>query len=126
MTAPTRPAKATALLALALLAAGCSSGGGSTPARSPSAPTASASASASAPSGARGIPTTGEVEVTRVEGDCVYVGAEGSPAPLSLRGEVPEVAVGDRLRLTGAPDDTADPACPDGRPFLVTTVTPVG
>ncbi len=128
---PVRPALVAVLAAL--VAAGCSGGGSEA---TPGATTSSATPTSSAPTpsggdptdppgSARGIPTKAEVQVVGLEGGCVYV-AVGDAERWALRGEVPDVAVGDRLTVSGAPDDTDYPDCPEGRPFLVSSVAPIG
>ena len=56
---------------------------------------------------------------------CVYA-AVGDSERWALRGDLPDVSVGDRLTLSGAPDDTPYAECPDGSPFLVSTAEPLG
>ncbi|MBM6401642.1 hypothetical protein [Phycicoccus sonneratiae] len=128
----TRLARPAALAAAILLATtGC--GGGDTgdpePSTGPSSSSAQPGGPTSTPSGpgdgSRGIPTEAEVEVVEVRGDCVYA-AVGDSERWALRGAVEGLETGQRLALTGAPDDTAYPECPDGRPFLVSSVEPVG
>lgn len=132
MTTPTR--LLTVLAACAALALGaCGAGDGTedpaggTPSASSSAtPTPSPSGSPTATPGAeRGRPTEAEVQVVEVGGGCTYV-AVGDAERWALRGTVPKVSTGDRLTVSGAPDDTGYPECPDGTPFLVSTVEPVG
>ena len=65
------------------------------------------------------------MQVAEVTGDCVYV-AVGDAERWALRGTVPEVAVGDRLTLTGAPDDTPFAQCPDGTPVPREHAEPLG
>jgi hypothetical protein len=130
-----RAARAAAVVAAALLlATGCGAGDpadGSDPtATTPSVPATPTAASPSSsptatPGAERGRPTEAEVQVVEVTGDCTYV-AVGDAERWALRGTVPEVATGDRLTVTGAPDDTGYPECPDGTPFLVSTVAPIG
>lgn len=133
-----RPARllAAAAATLLLALAGCEGVDqvddpvGPTPSTTPSVPATPTAASPSSsptatPGAERGRPTEAEVQVVEVTGDCTYV-AVGDAERWALRGTVPEVATGDRLTVTGAPDDTGYPECPDGTPFLVTTVAPVG
>lgn len=110
-----------------LLTAACSAPGDDAPASSAGAtsPAATPSPTASDTAAARGRPLEAEVQVTEVTDTCVYV-AVGDAERWALRGTVPAVAVGDRLTVTGAPDDTDYAECPDGRPFLVDRVVPVG
>ncbi|MBM6403361.1 hypothetical protein JQN72_03780 [Phycicoccus sp. CSK15P-2] len=116
-----------ALLAAAMLVA-CSDGGSSAPSTSSSAPPTADAGTTPSPSdkAGRGRPTTLGAEVTRVADDCVYVEMEGRPGWIALRGEVPDVATGDRVEILGAFDDTEWPDCPDGAPFLVTELTSAG
>lgn len=133
LTRLARPAALAAVLLLATTGCGGDGSGGeagsSAPAPSPSASSPEPGGPTSTPSGpgegSRGIPTTAEVEVVEITGTCVYV-AVGDSERWALRGSVDDLAVGERLTLTGAPDDTAYPECPDGRPFLVTDVAPLG
>ncbi len=127
---PTRLSRSTLAVVTALVLGGCAGGDGpgtEEVAASTTAPPAPATTTPSgtpdAGSGARGIPTSATVEVLAVEDGCVYVVVGGSGETWALRGEVPSVAVGDRLALTGAPDDTPFADCPDGAPFLVGEVT---
>lgn len=124
-----RPAAAGAL-ALLLLSA-CSGGDPPTGASAASTPPAPSTPSGSPgtpspPPGdlTRGLPRPALVVVTAVEGGCVYAVDEARKEVLALRGQVPEVAVGDRLEVLGAPDDTAYEECPDGAPFLVSEIVP--
>lgn len=130
MTA-TRLLRSAVTAATALAFCGCAGGDEpGTDATPPSpAPSASTGPTATSPAGtpgpgSRGIPTSATVEVLAAADGCVYVVVSGTGETWALRGEVRTVAVGDRLALTGAPDDTPFPDCPDGAPFLVGELAP--
>ncbi len=130
MTSPRSLLLVPAACAALLLASACE---GSDSTDASATPTASATPAPTTPSTAptgtdgadRGIPREAEVQVVEVTDTCVYV-AVGDSDRWALRGEVPQVATGDRLTVSGAPDDTTYPECPDGSPFLVSTVEPLG
>ncbi|QIM22205.1 hypothetical protein G7075_15420 [Phycicoccus sp. HDW14] len=132
MTTPTRAL--TVLAACAALGLGACEGvdrvddpaPSTTPSATAATPTPSTSSSpTSTPGAQRGRPTEAEVQVVEVGGGCTYV-AVGDAERWALRGTVPKVSTGDRLTVSGAPDDTGYPECPDGTPFLVSTVEPIG
>ncbi|QKE82973.1 hypothetical protein [Arthrobacter sp. NEB 688] len=129
MTSAARPL-AVLVTGTVLALTGCGSsdgpGGAAPPASAPltEAPADPGATSTPDPSqGARGRFTEATVEVASTGGGCTYVTTDAGER-WALRGTVPEVSAGQRLAVTGAPDDTAYDACPDGRPFLVTAVTP--
>ena len=141
----TATAAPTAALAAALLLTGCGGDGAE-----PGAPTGSAGMEASpgpagtpqpsAPTsrapdptpsdptpsvpGQRGYFVNSTGVVDEVVDGCVYVLVDDTGDRWSLRGEVPELSVGDRVEVSGATDDTPYDACPDGLPFLVDEVSP--
>ena len=123
-----------ATCAALLLASACggpdSADGAATPTASPTesatpAPTTPSTAPTGTAGASRGIPQQAEVQVVEVTTRCVYA-AVGDSERWALRGDVPDVSVGDRLTLSGAPDDTPYAECPDGAPFLVSTAAPLG
>ena len=120
------PAACAALLLVSACGGSDSIDGSATASGSPTpAPTTPSTAPTGTAGAARGIPQQAEVQVVEVTAGCVYA-AVGDSERWALRGDVPSVSVGDRLTLSGAPDDTPYAECPDGSPFLVSTAEPLG
>ena len=125
---------------LALLLAGCGGGGAADdPASRAVPPTPSETATPeisrvppNSPSptgsdpGQRGMFTTATGVVDAIGDGCVYVLVDGTAERWALRGQVPAVSEGDRVEVSGAPDDTSYEECPDGLPFLVDEVSAAG
>lgn len=89
-------------------------------------PTRSATPTATPTDEARGRPTTVVVEIDEVRNGCIY-GTTAEGERWGLRGgDVEDLVIGERVRISGVPDDTRDEACPDGMPFLVVSWVPAG